>query len=79
MHTIVVDVIWDDEAGVYVATSEDVYGFATEAPTLDKLKDRVLAILPELIEANGFVAEGVPGDVNVCIMSKFSERIELPA
>lgn len=49
---------WDDEAGVWVATSDDVPGLATEADTLEALSAKLDAMVPELLDANGF-SEGV--------------------
>jgi len=43
---------WDGEADVWVALSDDIPGLATEAPTLDALLARVLAVAPELLEDN---------------------------
>jgi predicted RNase H-like HicB family nuclease len=43
---------WDPEAGVWVATSEDVPGLATEAETLEALADKLRIMIPELLEAN---------------------------
>ncbi len=50
---IIVKATWDDEAKVWVAQSDDVRGLATEADTFERLKDKVLAIIPELLELNG--------------------------
>jgi len=50
---LVVHAIWDDEARVWVATSEDVPGLATEAPSLDVLVPKLKTMIPELLEANG--------------------------
>jgi predicted RNase H-like HicB family nuclease len=43
---------WDDEANVYVATSDDVDGLAIEASTMDALIERLKVVIPELMEAN---------------------------
>lgn len=51
--SIIVKATWDDEAKVWVAESDDVCGLATEAETLELLKERVLVMLPELLELNG--------------------------
>jgi predicted RNase H-like HicB family nuclease len=48
----IVTVEWDDEARVYVATSDDVPGLIAEAPTLDEVRDKVLALVPDLLELN---------------------------
>jgi predicted RNase H-like HicB family nuclease len=44
---------WDDVAKVWVATSEDVPGLATEAETLEALSAKLERLIPELLEANG--------------------------
>jgi predicted RNase H-like HicB family nuclease len=44
---------WDDEASVWVATSDDVPGLATEEATMEDLIDKLKIIIPELLEANG--------------------------
>jgi len=45
---------WDDEAGVWVATSDDVPGLATEADTLEALSAKLDTMVPELLDANGY-------------------------
>ena len=47
-----VDADWDPEAEVWVATSDDVPGLATEAPTVEALSEKLRIIIPELLEAN---------------------------
>jgi len=47
-----VEAIWDQEAQVWVATSDDVPGLATEAASLDLLITRLRVLIPELLEAN---------------------------
>jgi len=44
---------WDQEVGVWVATSDDVPGLATEAETLEALSAKLEYMIPELLEANG--------------------------
>jgi predicted RNase H-like HicB family nuclease len=44
---------WDDEARVWVATSDDVPGLATEADTLEALSLKLESLVPELLDANG--------------------------
>lgn len=43
---------WDPEAGVWVATSDDVPGLATEAETIEALTEKLHTMIPELLEAN---------------------------
>lgn len=45
---------WDDEAKVWVATSEDVPGLATEADSLDRLIPKLKMMIPELLDLNGY-------------------------
>ncbi|WP_305986452.1 DUF1902 domain-containing protein [Roseibium sp. MMSF_3544] len=70
---VVVTAEWDDEASVWVATSEDEnIGLVTEAETLDELKDRALVVLPELIQDN-LQGTGVPPNgMKLCARIEFS-------
>lgn len=58
----VVEAFWDDEARVWVATSDDVPGLTTEAPTLDALVARVNAVAPELLDDNAHLVPGGRAD-----------------
>jgi predicted RNase H-like HicB family nuclease len=49
---------WDEEASVWVATSDDVPGLATEADTLEALSTKLESLVPELLEANGCLNVG---------------------
>lgn len=48
---------WDDESGVWVASSDDVPGLVTEAETLEGLNDKLRTLVPELLEVNGVPTE----------------------
>lgn len=51
---------WDDEAAVWVATSDDVPGLVTEAPTLEALDAKLRHLVPELLLANDCMpADGI--------------------
>ncbi len=52
MKEIKVKVIWDDEAKVWIATSDDVPGLVTESEDFDTLINKLRVIIPELIEEN---------------------------
>ena len=74
MKKLLVTAQWDDEAKVWVATSQDIPGLTTEAPTLDALLERVLAVAPELLEDNAHLLDesGHPGDlIDMLIQSRF--------
>ena len=41
---------WDNEASVWIATSEDVHGLILEHKSFDTLMDKVRLAVPELLE-----------------------------
>ena len=49
---IVVKATWDDEAGVWCASSHSIAGLAIEAETKDALVERLKVVIPELWELN---------------------------
>ncbi len=53
---------WDSEAGVWVATSDDVPGLATEASTIEDLTEKLRDIIPELLQANGLLPDGAANE-----------------
>jgi predicted RNase H-like HicB family nuclease len=64
---------WDDEAGVWVASSEDVPGLATGADTLEALIEKLKIVIPELLEANGQLSDGVE-EVSFAIRAERTEH-----
>lgn len=52
-HVYQVHAEWDDEASMWVATSNDVPGLVTEAPTLEALLGKLRIMVPEMLELNG--------------------------
>lgn len=52
-----VRVEWDEEASVWVATSDDVPGLATEEKDMELLIEKLRVMIPELLEANGIKRE----------------------
>jgi hypothetical protein len=66
-----VNFAWDDEAGVWIATSDDVTGLILEHGSLDALIERVRYAIPELL-----ALEGMPcGDVSLEYGISRRERI----
>jgi predicted RNase H-like HicB family nuclease len=53
VQPIVVNAIWDPEAMVWVAESDDVPGLATGADTLEELIEKLKVAIPELLAENG--------------------------
>ncbi|MBX9348568.1 DUF1902 domain-containing protein [Chromobacterium piscinae] len=52
MKPFSVHAIWDDDAGVWVASSKDVRGLVAEAATREELVAMLKARIPELLELN---------------------------
>lgn len=48
---------WDEEARVWVATSEDVPGLVAEDDSFENLILRLKIMIPELLSANGHLVE----------------------
>jgi predicted RNase H-like HicB family nuclease len=53
MDRLTVEAVWDDEASVWVATSDDITGLVTEADTLEDLRAKLIDLVPELLADNG--------------------------
>lgn len=62
---------WDDEASVWIATSEDIPGLVLESGSYDALMERVRYAAPELIELNGQES----ARATLTITSKRQERL----
>jgi len=68
---------WDSEAKVWVATSDDVLGLATEAATPDELVAKLQVMIPELLEAKGETGGG--REVPLFVMSEQVATVRLPS
>ena len=56
-----VKMTWDDEAAVWIATSDDVPGLVMESGSLDALIERVRFAIPELLQLNNISStESIP-------------------
>lgn len=56
-----VKMTWDDEAAVWIATSDDVPGLVMESGSLDALIERVRFAIPELLQLNNITStESIP-------------------
>jgi hypothetical protein len=56
-RSIIIKARWDNEAGVWIATSRDVHGLVVEAETWPAMIRETRLILPDLLELLGFPAE----------------------
>jgi len=54
-----VNLTWDAEAAVWVATSDSISGLVMESGSLDALIERVRFGVSELLELNGLPAKNV--------------------
>lgn len=62
MREFVVVAEWDEEARVWVATSEDVPGLVAEAENRELLLERLRELVPEMLELNAhLLTEKQPG------------------
>lgn len=48
-----VDLVWDAEAAVWIATSQDIPGLVLESGSFDALLERLRYAVPEMLELNG--------------------------
>jgi len=69
-----VNFMWDEEAAVWVATSDDVKGLVLEHGSLDVLMERVKLAAPELIELNN---EDYPKQFNLLYSTQRLEKVAL--
>ena len=58
MTTYHVTAEWDDDARVWVASSEDVPGLATGADTFEDLVEKLKVVIPELLVENELLPAG---------------------
>lgn len=47
-----VNISWDNEAGVWIATSEDIIGLIMESESYEELIEHLKVAIPELLELN---------------------------
>jgi hypothetical protein len=72
-----VNAFWDKEAAVWVATSEDVPGLATEADTIEALSQKLRDIIPDLLLSNQVISADYVGAIAVQLTSHRQELIEV--
>ncbi len=72
-----VDAFWDDMAKVWVATSEDVLGLATEADTIELLTDKLRVIIPELLTLNGMMDTNQNTEITWELITNHQELITI--
>lgn len=65
----IVNLLWDSEASVWVATSDDIKGLVLESGSLDVLIERVRMAVPDLLKLNNQPLE----HAKICFLT---ERVE---
>ena len=65
-----VEAFWDEEVKVWVASSEDVPGLATEAENLDLLTKKLKAMIPELLIANDVIPDNYVGQIDFELITR---------
>ena len=63
--------LWDPEAAVWIATSDDVPGLVLEGGSFDALLERVKQAVPELVLLNG----RKPEDVRLSYSTEREDRV----
>ena len=64
---------WDEEAGVWIATSDDIPGLVLESGSFDALLERTRFAVPELLSLNA--CESTP--LSLTFISERHERMVL--
>jgi hypothetical protein len=82
VNNFVVEAVWDDDAEVWVAESNDVPGLITEADSRALLIEKLAVLFPELLELNNRPTDpDKPIDVTLRFRhaaEQREERIRLP-
>ena len=68
-----VKAIWDKEALVWVAESDDVPGLITEAESLEELVQKLKIMISELLEANGNISKFNQKEIPFHLLSERTE------
>lgn len=68
----IVDMIWDSNAAVWVATSDNIPGLVLESGSLDALIERVRVAVPELLALNGIAMDNM---LSTCYRSERHEQV----
>ncbi|MDR1938385.1 MAG: DUF1902 domain-containing protein [Tannerellaceae bacterium] len=73
MTEYIVDLIWDNEACVWIAMSSDIPGLVLEHGSLDALIERVRFAAPELLSLNGIDNQ----TFSICLRVERHEKIAI--
>jgi Domain of unknown function (DUF1902) len=75
VYSVVVEAQWDNEAKLWVATSDDVPGLTAEHSDFAELEKMVVELVPMLLVENGMLpSAGVDYDIPVHIVAQANSR-----
>ena len=69
----VIHFTWDDEASVWIATSDDIPGLVLESGSFDALLERTRIAIPEMLSLN----TSTPQPLSISFISERHERMVL--
>lgn len=69
----IVHFTWDEEAGVWIATSDDIPGLVLESGSFDALLERTRFAVPELLSLNSLASK----PLSLTFISERHERMVL--
>ncbi|MDR1564560.1 MAG: DUF1902 domain-containing protein [Oscillospiraceae bacterium] len=69
-----INLLWDNEASVWVATSDDIPGLVLESGSFDALLERVRFAVPELLELSKNGTDSVDS-YGLAFLSERHERV----
>lgn len=72
-----VTVTWDADAALWVADSDNIPGLAAEAPDPEALRQKLSALIPELLILNQVKVDPSIG-IDIVLHYRREERIQLP-
>ena len=73
MPEYIVNFVWDNEAAVWIATSDSIPGLVLESGSLDALIERIRFAAPELLALNGLQGK----TLSMCFRSERREQVSL--
>jgi len=76
-NQIVIKAVWDPEAKVWVAESDDVPGLVTEAESPGALIEKLKSLIPELLELNNYAPKGGES-LELVVQYRGEDRMTVP-
>jgi predicted RNase H-like HicB family nuclease len=69
--------LWDPDAKVWTAESEDVPGLVTEADTIEALTEKLRVLIPELLKANGITPQTENDELPFDVIAERHDSVRL--